>query len=339
MKTSFATFACADPTGLLDFWQREFDEHDMAHSVITDGIIEATADFGAVRFDVTGPAVRIDVQSNDIGMLYEIQSGIVEHLSEFDPKLEVSAWSGSHVAGARPPALIEARVTSVEPLADSWLRVTLSSDEDLERYEDENFHFGLLRSESGQAEPIWPVLNEKGTIDWPTGENALSHRIYTIRRVDRAKGLLVFDVFKHDGGETCAWAETQPIGEKVGLLGPSGGGAPDAPWILMAGDETAVPAILRSLERLSQDAEGEVLLLVGSRADILPVPETNLNLTWLFRSHATDLVETVVGLAIPDPSTCALWFAASQNEARQVRSYGQSLGISRKSLTAVAYWS
>lgn len=74
-------------------------------------------------------------------------------------------------------------------------------------------------------------------------------------------------------GVAAEWAATAPLGSTIGVGGPRGSlvieGAPDA-WLL-AGDETAVPAIRRFAASMAPDAEGIVLIEVPDSAHELVV--------------------------------------------------------------------
>lgn len=86
-------------------------------------------------------------------------------------------------------------------------------------------------------------------------------------------------------------------GDEVALFGPNGdhegphGGLEFRPpagsgAVLLAGDETAVPAVAAILERLPEDTEGEVLLEVPHREDFLTLDAPGrVKLTWLAREE------------------------------------------------------
>ena len=74
-------------------------------------------------------------------------------------------------------------------------------------------------------------------------------------------------------GVAAAWAATAPLGAIAGVGGPRGSkvlvGRPDA-WLL-AGDETAVPAIRRFAQSMDPDAAGRILVEVTDAAHELTI--------------------------------------------------------------------
>ena len=92
-----------------------------------------------------------------------------------------------------------------------------------------------------------------------------------------------------DEGVAGRWAADAPLAAPVGVGGPRGSlvidGEPDS-WFL-AGDETAIPAIRRHLERMARPAVGHVLLEVRSAADemAIDVPD-GVTLEWVHRGDA-----------------------------------------------------
>lgn len=105
------------------------------------------------------------------------------------------------------------------------------------------------------------------TID---GLRAAPSREYTPLAWDSDEGWLDLEFALHggagsDGGVAASWAATAEIGAEVGIGGPRGSmvitGRPDA-WLL-AGDETAVPAMRRFAHLMDADAVGRILVEVA----------------------------------------------------------------------------
>jgi NADPH-dependent ferric siderophore reductase len=81
------------------------------------------------------------------------------------------------------------------------------------------------------------------------GERA-TIRTFTPRRVDPEGGELDLWIVMHGGGVASDWAASARPGDVAALSGPGRGYDvdPEAPAILLAGDETAIPAISQLLE-------------------------------------------------------------------------------------------
>src|SRR3954469_22549433 len=92
--------------------------------------------------------------------------------------------------------------------------------------------------------------------DSPDPERPVT-RTYTVRAWDAAAGELTLDFVWHgDEGLAGPWAAAARPGDRIQSLGPGGGStrSPAADWHLLAGDESALPAIGAALERLPAGA-------------------------------------------------------------------------------------
>jgi NADPH-dependent ferric siderophore reductase len=135
-------------------------------------------------------------------------------------------------------------------------------------------------------------------------------RTYTVRAWDAEAGELTID-FVHHGDEGLAgpWAAAARPGDRVQLLGPGGAYAPrpDADWHLLAGDESAIPAVAVALERLPAGASALVFLEVAGpeeeQHDLVVRP--GVELRWLHRGTAAPgepLVAAVREMSLPPGS-------------------------------------
>lgn len=107
-------------------------------------------------------------------------------------------------------------------------------------------------------------------------EKLPTRRTYTVRESDPAAQTLTIDFVVHgDEGVAGPWARTARPGDSLVLTGAGGGYSPDpeAPWHLMIGDLTAVPAISAALDALAADAVGEVLIETADAADLAGLRE------------------------------------------------------------------
>lgn len=340
-------FHFADTDRLIDFWHREFREHDLTPHEPEDGIVVAEAGFATVTVRASTQPCEIEIRCEDDAMLPDIRSSIAAHMAELASGLPPLEWSNVGRTGALPPSFTLAEVVSCSSLGASWWRMTLALEPNAEaRFDGQHWHFRLLRPQTGGRAPIWPTLNARGTIDWPSGDDELSSRVFTVRRFDPETRLLVFDIFRHPGGPTCDWAASGPVGEAVGIMGPGGNGGPTAPrggFLVAGGDETAIPAIMRGVEGLPQDTLGHIVMLAGDPADIMELPKGRLDIDWLYRSEGAteaDLISAVTAIAPPEGRETELWFAASKKAARTIREHSlQTLGLPKGRFYSIAYWS
>ena len=115
-------------------------------------------------------------------------------------------------------------------------------------------------------------------------------RTYTVRSWDEENGELTVDVVHHgDTGIAPLWAAATGPGDRISMFGPGGGYAPaaDADWHLLAGDESALPAIAAAVEGLPADARAVVLVEVAGAEEEQPlVTPEGVTLTWIHRDTA-----------------------------------------------------
>lgn len=119
-------------------------------------------------------------------------------------------------------------------------------------------------------------------------------RTYTVRSIDDATRQIAIDFVVHgELGVAGPWAAAAEPGQQVYLMGPSGAYAPDpaADWHLLAGDESAIPAISAALEALPPNAIGQAFIEVSGPDDVLELigPE-GVDVHWIYRGGRADLV-------------------------------------------------
>ncbi|OMB81319.1 siderophore-interacting protein [Mycolicibacterium conceptionense] len=119
-------------------------------------------------------------------------------------------------------------------------------------------------------------------------------RTYTVRKVDRERGEITIDFVVHgEQGVAAPWAAAAVPGQPAYLIGPSGAYTPDpaADWHLLAGDESALPAIGAALEALPDNAIGKVFIEVAGPADEIELTgPAGVEITWVHRGGRADLV-------------------------------------------------
>ncbi len=254
-------------------------------------------------------------------------------------------WTGHDCDLTVLPGLREMRVRRVRQVTPLIRRITLSG-EDLARFDADAIHVRLLFPPAGLDRPEWPVPGRNGRPAWPPEDRRPAQRIYTIRSIDVAAGELDIDFVLHgDDGVASGWAARASAGDLIGMLGPGGSERDVADWYLLAGDETAIPAIDRILRKLPAEARGIVLVEVADMREVQPleVPR-GLELRWLFRDgrHAGEsdlLAAAVTAITPPGEGIVRCWLGAEAATAKRVRQHWREvLQLPRDAILSVAYW-
>lgn len=112
-------------------------------------------------------------------------------------------------------------------------------------------------------------------------------RTYTLRRADAERQQVTIDFVVHgDEGIAAPWAAHAEPGDVLTMSGAGGAYRPDpdCDWHLLAGDESALPAICSALEALPGDARGLAYLETSDPGQYLDAkPPAGLEIAWLQR--------------------------------------------------------
>ncbi|MEM7294410.1 MAG: siderophore-interacting protein [Pseudomonadota bacterium] len=336
---SSARFSVQSDEALLAFWRHELDEHGFEYHTVNANWLEIETPFGTGTIRSSNGNALIDIQCDTIDDLIGVREAITHHLLAFDANLANVQWDQTHDHAPALPNFCEARVSGVERLNGCYWRVILAT-EHAHRLIGPGLHFRLLRRQDVRRPPVWPSMTQRGIPSWPTGPDKLIQTHYTVRSVDAVRSQVVFDAFIHPEGATCDWVAGRPLGERVGLLGPGGGLAPVGDWLLLGGDETAVPAVARIVETLPPDTEGEARLLVPSLDHVFPIENpSRVSIHWLSRARDDKLCDAVVTTPLATQRDYRVWFAGSYDDAQAVRQhYRHRDGIEQRRVTAIAFW-
>jgi NADPH-dependent ferric siderophore reductase len=174
---------------------------------------------------------------------------------------------------------------------------------------------------------------------WVGNEFLLSHgtrpiiRTFTPRRFDEDALELHLDVVLHGSGVASTWAETTQPGDSVAVSGPGRGYDidPDATSFLLAGDETAIPAICQLLEHLPD----------------VPIPEAKVDLhrdvdtTWHVATDTAD-AETQLSNAVRSTNLepgIRVWAAGEAAAMQRIRKYlFREIDFARSHAHVRGYW-
>ncbi|PFG42525.1 NADPH-dependent ferric siderophore reductase [Isoptericola jiangsuensis] len=168
-------------------------------------------------------------------------------------------------------------------------------------------------------------------------------RTYTIRAV--RDGEWDVDLVVHgDAGLGGPWAARVQPGEEVTFLGPGGGYAPDpeAPWHLLVGDDSALPAIAAAVESLPAGARAVAFVEVPGPGDEQPLgTAADVTVVWVHRGTA-DLADVVAAAHAAGDLPAGVPHAFLHGEAGCVRTLRRwaraELGVGTDRLSASGYW-
>ncbi len=196
----------------------------------------------------------------------------------------------------------------------------------------------------GHTEPVLPV-QKAGGLEMPRDPRPLS-RVYTVRRWDPDANELDVDFVKHGIGMGTTWAYRAQAGDRIHIVGPSSSKAlpRDADWLLVAGDETAIPAIARLLEGLPNDARAQVFVEIAEGSHQLELRGLpHVEVTWLVRSGAeagttTLLRDAVIGSDWWGGRPFA-WLAGEHTAVRDLRRHlVEDRGVLKEDIESTGYW-
>jgi NADPH-dependent ferric siderophore reductase len=203
----------------------------------------------------------------------------------------------------------------------------------------------LLVPRVGDTAPHWPHVARDGRIVWPQGSHGVALRSYTARRQDPDAGELDIDFVLHGDGPAAAWAAAAVPGAVLGVASSAPLGDAPAGRLLLAGDETALPAISRILAAAAPGTRGVVLLEVAGADEEQPLPAPpGVELRWLHRAGAapgtsTLLADAVAGLDRPAGDDVFAWVGAESATVRAVRADLRGRwGLRRSQHHAIGYW-
>ncbi len=164
-------------------------------------------------------------------------------------------------------------------------------------------------------------------------------RDYTPRRFDRDARELTIEFALHGDGPVADWAAHANPGQRVTIGGPRGSMIvpTDFDWHLLAGDETALPAIARRLEELPAGAKAVVFAQVDDRADRRAFAGA-ADVTTRWFDNADALLDAVRAFDLPAGDGYAWCAGEAATMATLRRVLVDEKGHDRHAIRAAAYW-
>ncbi len=174
-------------------------------------------------------------------------------------------------------------------------------------------------------------------------------RNYTVRAFRPEVAELDVDFVLHgDTGVAGRWSQQAEPGQRVAIVDQGRGfdPRPDTSVHLLAGDETALPAILGILRDLPREARGLAIIEVPELADAQPVeaPEA-VEVRWLPRDGGDEHLEPgalaleAVRTFVPeDPATVLAYVAGEQMLATGGRRHLVKVGVPKPRIAFIGHW-
>ena len=249
---------------------------------------------------------------------------------------------------ARPPRpQVVLEVLASETLSEHMVRLTLGG-EGFAAYRDKDAtdkYVKLLFADPALGlEPPYDLDALRARL---APERMPVRRTYTVRRVDAEARTLQVDFVVHgDDGIAGPWAAAARPGDTVCFSGPGGMYRPDpeADWHLLAGDESALPAISAALEAMDDSARGIAYLEVAGPADELELAAPpGVAVRWLHRGGVFTPESTLLAAAVMDgvwlPGRVQVFAHGEREMVKALRRYlADEKGVDRRRMSLSAYW-
>jgi NADPH-dependent ferric siderophore reductase len=242
-----------------------------------------------------------------------------------------------------PPKFRTLHVLDRDAVSPHMARVTLAGRElDGLTVDEPAASVRVLLPSPKSGELVMPTWNGNEFL-LPDGRRP-TLRTFTPLRIDSERQELELWVVLHDGGAASAWVATVAAGDSVAVSGPGRGYTidRDAPAFLIAGDETAIPAMVQLLETLPSGPPVQVLIEVAHRDARVALPDhPSATVTWLDLppdSEPGAALFDAVRAADIDPAA-RIWAAGEAAAVQRIRKHlFDERGFARAQTTVRGYW-
>lgn len=246
-------------------------------------------------------------------------------------------------ARREPPRFRDVAVRAVVPISPRLLRITLAGP-DLEGFtvEEPAASVRVLLPASSSEPLVMPTWN--GNEFLLADGRRPTIRTFTPRRVDAVAGELDLDAVIHGDGVASQWAARAEPGAPAAISGPGRGYTieHDAPAFLLAGDETAIPAISQLLEVLPTETPIQVHVEVGRPDARFALPaHPRATVAWYDLAPGARPGDALVAAVRAAPLSPGerVWAAGEAAGVQRIRRYlFEELGKPRAETTIRGYW-
>ncbi|QBJ89732.1 siderophore-interacting protein [Streptomyces seoulensis] len=246
--------------------------------------------------------------------------------------------------GRKPRKLHSAQVVRTERLTPHVQRIVLGgaglADFSADTWTDHYVKL-LFAPVDGMTYPepfdLERIREELPREQWPVT------RTYTVRAWDAGRREMTLDFVIHgDEGLAGPWATRVQPGETLRFFGPGGAYTPDvtADWQLFVGDESALPAIARSLETLPPGTPAHAFVEVAGPEEEQKI-DSDVEVVWLHRGNrpvGEALLEAVRALEFPEGRPHAFVHGEASFVKELRRMLRVEAQIPREDLSISGYW-
>ncbi|KQQ61210.1 iron-chelator utilization protein [Rhizobium sp. Leaf311] len=334
-----------DPAAIVDAFHEHFNEH---MTMTREGqAVHFEADYGngTLSAEEGRFAARINCVSENV--LLSVKAMVAEHIVEFtgDTSLDFR-WEGHGSDLRELPNLFVGRVVRSYNLTPRMRRVVFAVDNGIERLAAGGLHVRLLILPDQTRTPVWPHLSKTGAIVWAKGEDEQARRVYTIRAINKERAEVDIDFVMHEGDNMpgAHFGATAAVGDIVGIVGP-GGERPEADYYVFAGDETALPVMLRMVAEMPAGKTVTVYAEVDNEGEQQDVrSNADLSWNWLYRRGQPAGTAGLLQQALRQHSWekqdgLHVFVGCEKDEARAIKKVlADEAGLDKKAFVAAGYW-
>lgn len=202
-------------------------------------------------------------------------------------------------------------------------------------------HVKIILSTDGDIETALPIQRAH-SIDWREAPHR-QMRDYTPRRFDAEAGELDLDFVRHGDGPAALWAEAATPGTELHILGPKSSLVipDDVDWLILAGDETALPAIGRYLDERTDHRPVQVVVEIcdNTARQTLPLRDGD-TLQWI---QTPEDVPSQLARVVRElnwwEGTAYVWAAAESSSLLPLRRWAaRERGLAKTHINVTGYW-
>ncbi|MEU6644549.1 siderophore-interacting protein [Saccharomonospora sp. NPDC046836] len=255
--------------------------------------------------------------------------------------------------GRKIGGLYTAEVLRTDRVTPHMVRVTFTG-EDLKRLPvrgyDQWFRLFLPRR-NGQTDfaAVPERFGMAGYLKYLTAKSGTRppFRNYTVRELRPDLGELDVDFVAHgDQGIAGPWARRAQAGERVALIDQGRGFDPidDAGFVLLAGDESALPAIAGILRSLPRSTAGLAIIEIPTADDMQSVEAPcGVEVRWLARTDPHErpgilALEAVHAYSPAQPASLQAYLAGEQRCVAESRRHLVTAGVPKSRIAFTGYW-